>query len=311
MARIVGWLPVLAGLAACAPDMDAPEPWIPVGEIAGVLAPELGDTPSPRTAGASLELITFNVQFGTALPRLVDSLIMAGHDDADVLFVQEIESYPDEPGSRTRQLADALGMGYVYAPARQEGRGTHGIGILSHHVLSGARVMRLPAPGAYPNPFPRAAVAAEIDTLDGPLTLICVHLDTRLSAAERVLQLRPAVLDAPDHTIVGGDMNTLPFAWFEAAIPDVPAHIAADTDQGPVLDDYLRALDYATPTAGVGGTQHVAGLSFRLDAIYTRGVTPGAARVDRGVEGSDHWPLILDVTLAGARAPGRRRIRRD
>ena len=129
MARIVGWLPVLAGLAACAPDMDAPEPWIPVGEIAGVLAPELGDTPSPRTAGASLELITFNVQFGTALPRLVDSLIMAGHDDADVLFVQEIESYPDEPGSRTRQLADALGMGYVYAPARQEGRGTHGIGI--------------------------------------------------------------------------------------------------------------------------------------------------------------------------------------
>ena len=64
-----------------------------------------------------------------------------------------------------------------------------------------------------------------------------------------------------------------------------------------VLEVGPRGGRLDTPTADVGGTWHGGGLTYRLDAIYSRGVTPGAASVDREVDGSDHWPVILDVTL--------------
>ncbi len=296
MAHRVGWLAVLA-LAACSPDMGATAPWIPIDEIDGVLAPTAGETPDPWVAGTTLQVITYNVLYADAMPTIVEGLIAAGHDQADVILVQEIDSFPDEVRPRAEELAEALGMGFVYAPAWEKGTGTEGTAILSHHTLLDPRVMSLPSPGAYPVPTPRNALAAEIDTPSGPVTVISVHLDTRLSSAERVLQLRPVVIDAPTTTIVGGDMNTNAYAWLFASIPDVPADVAAATDQGPVLDSYVRSLGYATPTADVGATERLSGISSRLDAIYTRGVTPGAASVDRGVVGSDHWPVILDVTL--------------
>ncbi len=293
MGRALGWLAVLA---SCSPQMGEDAPWIPVDQITGALAPELGDPPAPRAPGDALRVLTFNILEDGDLDLEIDQLVAAGYDDLDVLLVQELESYPDEPGSRASRLAAALGMGYVYAPAFAKGDGTHGLAILSHHALTGARVMQLPEAGAYPIPRNRIALAAELDTIDGPLTVICIQLDTRLSLAERVLQLRPAILDAADPVIIGGDMNTLSFAWAGASIPDLPADVAADTDQGPALDDYVRALGFDTPTADVGATWHGAGLRYRLDAIYTRGVTPGAAEVDREIDGSDHWPVRIDVS---------------
>jgi endonuclease/exonuclease/phosphatase family metal-dependent hydrolase len=127
---------------------------------------------------------------------------------------------------------------------------------------------------------------------------VTVHLDTRMNVTQRILQLRPAVLDAPPRTIVAGDFNTNPYVWAEGAIPNVPAQTVAATDQGPILDDYMRAIDFDTPTAGVGDTQHVAGLGFRLDAIYTRALQVGTPHVAHDVGGSDHWPLWIDVATA-------------
>ena len=297
MARGLGWLPVLA--VACSPDMGAPAEWIPIQAIFyGALATDAGDLAvAARARRRPARDHLQRARGRRAAAHFVDDLIARGHDQADVLLVQEIDRVSDQGDSRARQLADALGMGFVYAPALETDAGTRGVAILSHHALVDARVMALPAPGAYPVPTPRNALAAELETSRGPVTVISVHLDTRLSAAERVLQLRPAVLDAPARTIVGGDMNSNPYAWAFDTIPVFPASVAADTDQSEVLDDYVRAVGYDTPTERAGPTQRFGGLSSRLDAIYTRGVTPGGARVDRTVAGSDHWPVILDVTI--------------
>jgi endonuclease/exonuclease/phosphatase family metal-dependent hydrolase len=62
----------------------------------------------------------------------------------------------------------------------------------------------------------------------------------------------------------------------------------------------MRALDFDTPTADVGATQHVAGLEFRLDAVYTRALTVGTPHVARDVDVSDHWPLWIDVAVPSA-----------
>lgn len=299
MAVAIGRLAAAAvGLAACTADVGvAPATWEPVEAIAGPFAPVVGAPPAPRPIGETLRVATYNVEHGIELDLIIEDLQRAGLADVDVLLVQEIAALPAEGLPRAGTLAEALGMGYVYAPAYVYGDGTEGDAILSPHALRDARVMELPAPGAYPRPIRRIAIAAELDVPGGAVTVVGVHLDTRLSAAERVLQLRPAVLDAPSRAIVAGDFNSNPYAWAGAVIPDLPGSVIAGVDQAAALDDYARALGFDAPTAAAGATQRIAGLRSRLDAIYARGVTPGAARVAREVDGSDHWPVLLDLSL--------------
>jgi endonuclease/exonuclease/phosphatase family metal-dependent hydrolase len=144
---------------------------------------------------------------------------------------------------------------------------------------------------------PRIALAADIAVGDRVVRVINVHLDTVLNVTDRILQLRPAIIDAPAVVLVGGDFNTGAYLWADGALPIAPAHSVADTSQGPILDDYLRHLGFATPTAGLGDTVRAVGTSFRLDAIYTRGLAPHPGGVVKRIERSDHWPLWIDVEL--------------
>jgi hypothetical protein len=81
----------------------------------------------------------------------------------------------------------------------------------------------------------------------------------------------------------------------EGAIPIVPVDTVADTDQAPIIDDYMAHLDFEAPTAELGTTQHFGPLELRLDALYTRGLTAEPGGVERDVDVSDHWPLWIDV----------------
>lgn len=38
-------------------------------------------------------------------------------------------------------------------------------------------------------------------------------------------------------------------------------------------------------------------ISMRLDALYPREVAMGAAGVARNVDGSDHWPIWVDISF--------------
>lgn len=294
------WIAALGLLTACSLELGPSGTWIDASELTGAFAPELMQPPEVALAARGrLRVTTFNVERGANVAGLAREITTApGIAATDVLLVQEIESYPDEGSSRASQLAAALGMGYVYAPERIQGSGTHGPAILSHWPLERVQVMKLPFADQPWSRAPRIALAADVRVRGFVLRVIDVHLDTRINIGERILQLRPAVLDAPAPVIVGGDFNTNPYAWLGEAVPDVPTSSIVDTDQASALDDYMRHIDYDTPTAALGPTVDFEGvLDARLDSIYTRGIASEPGAVERGVTISDHFPLFIDVLL--------------
>lgn len=285
--------------AGCGLEIGPPGEWIPAASIAGELAAESGAPPRPLAAPearvATLRVVTYNVHLGGDPRALAEELRAdAALARADVFLLQEEEAYPTEGESRTRQVAALLDLGWSYVPARVKGGGTHGLAILSRYPILEPQVMTLPATEDWKR---RIAVRAEIAVGDRRLTVVDLHLETRINVTDRILQIRPAVLDLPDEAIVGGDMNTNPFVWEEGEVPLVPTAQVVDTDQAPILDDYMRAIGFDTPAAGVGPTHRVLGIESRLDAIYTRGLEVTDAQVARGLTTSDHWPVWVDVTL--------------
>jgi endonuclease/exonuclease/phosphatase family metal-dependent hydrolase len=287
-------LVVLIALAnGCGTDLGPPASWTAWYAIDGPLRPELAPPPAPATPGDGIRLATFNVEFGADPDGLARAITSDPELAAiDLLLVQEIESYPDEPASRAARLAQALAMGYAYAPAREEGDGTRGLAILSRFALDDVEVMELPHADLGGRSRRRIAMAA---TVAGSLRIVDVHLDTRINITDRVAQLHPAASDLPDRAVVAGDFNTNPYLWVDGTAPVPPADAIADTDQAPLLDDFMAAMGYATPTAALGATWHAGPLRARLDSIYTAGVTTSDGAVATGVDGSDHWPLWLDV----------------
>lgn len=299
-------LAVIAALVGCSGLDDGGGTWMAADAIDGALAVELGPAPAMRERAPVLRVASWNVHFGANAAALADELRADPElARADVLLVQEIEAYPHEPATRTRQLAEALAMTWVYAPARTEGDGTHGIAVLSRYPLVGARVLALPHAESPWNERDRIALAVDVELGDVRVPVVNVHLDVRISAADRVRQLHPALIDAPSHAIVGGDFNTNPYAWVGGAVPLTSTQAVVGHDQAMILDDYLHALGFVGALAADVNTLNVAAISARLDNVYARGFALGAASVATGVDGSDHRPVWTDVHVpAAAMAPG-------
>lgn len=290
---------LVATLAACTSIDDAPRAWLPADEIAAPFTPELGSRPSaPPAAPTTLRIASWNVERGSdpqALAAEIEtSPVLA---TADVLLVQEIESYPDESTSRAARLAAALGMTYFYAPARREGDGTHGDAILSRFPLVAPEVKQLPFVDQPINARRRIAQRAVVE-LGGTrtLTVVNIHLDTRLAVTDRIRQLDPAVSDSPPEVVVGGDLNTLPWIWVETSVPLTSTESIVGQDQALVVDDYLRDLGFTTPIVHTADT-HETAFDMRLDALCPRGFPVLDAGVDHSVAGSDHYAVWIDIAL--------------
>lgn len=279
---------------SCGGRSSEPSVWIPIGAIDGPLRPEAGPPPAPRPPSSRLRFASYNVHFGEDVDGIAQALQKnPALASADVLLLQEIESHPHEGRSRSARLAERLGMTWVYAPARLAGEGgTHGNTILARFPIENAAVMRLPELLNQ-----RSALAVDLRTRpDVVLRVIDLHLDTRLNIPDRLTQLRPAVIDAPPATVIGGDLNTNRYVWAAHGGPLLPIDAVAGTDQAPLVDEFMRALGFATPTSDLGATMRVVGFEQRLDSLFTRGVSAEPGAVERGVEASDHWPLWIDVT---------------
>jgi endonuclease/exonuclease/phosphatase family metal-dependent hydrolase len=293
----IGLSACISSLTGCISIDDAPQPWVAAADITGSLAPELGAGLDARAAGSPLRIASWNVERGVD-PEAIASEITTSPvlATADVILVQEVEAYPGEGSTRTARLATALGMHWFYAPAREEGEGTHGDAILSRFALTAPEVKQLPFVDQPINARHRIALRAVIAVGARTLTLVNVHLDTRLAPVDRVRQLDPAVSDAPPDAIVGGDLNTLPWIWVESAVPLTSTQAVIGRDQAQVVDDYLHAQGFATPIVHDADT-HESTFDMRLDALCPRGVTALDAGVDYSVAGSDHYAVWIDVAL--------------
>jgi endonuclease/exonuclease/phosphatase family metal-dependent hydrolase len=285
--------------AGCAADVGAAQPWIPVDEVQPPLQVDASPAGAagkamPAAQPASLRVVTYNVdeEDPDMTPEQLAAAILGDADlaSASVFLLQEEESHPWEPTSRSAQLADLLGTSYVYVPARMKGTSTHGLAILSVYPIENVEKMDLPATRGRA----RIAVAADIVVGEHVLHVITVHLEPTLNSSERLAQLRPAVIDAPAQVLLAGDFN---MNWLQFVATGVPVLSATSaSDQSAAVDSYLRALGFAVASAGSGTTAHATGYEARLDGIYGRGLAVRFGRVER-VGPSDHWPLWADVTV--------------
>lgn len=280
-------------LAGCGLDMTGDKPWVPIAQIAPPLTPEVAAAPSALTTTDHLRIVTYNVAEQIFADPVAIGDVLANDPalaSASVIFLQEEMALAGQTESQARRLADRLGLGYVYAPARDVAGTSDGLAIASAFPLENVEVMELPfAPSRL-----RIALAADVVIGDRRIRIIDQHLETFLDAQQRVRQLHPSVIDAPPVAIVAGDFNTACAEWLATHTPILGGSSA--TDQAPVIDSYMAALGFAAPTADFGVTEEKYGLACRLDSIYTRGVTTGAGGVER-IGPSDHWPMWLDISL--------------
>jgi len=252
--------------------------------------------PPPAGVPSQLRIVSFNVHYA------LDPLKLAGAirtneevGNADVFLIQEIEDYSAEGSSRTAKLAEALGLNYVYAPARTTGTGgTHGLAILSRYPLRDIEVILLPQFNLRYRTRQRIALTALVDVGPVPLRLYNLHLDTRLNPGDRREQLRPiaerAARDSVARVIVGGDFNTSPFRWLGHVVP------IFRSSQATAVDAFMQEHGLETSLQKAGSTSRRGFFRFRLDSIYTRGLQVRASGVARKVKSSDHDPVWIEVS---------------
>ena len=240
-----------------------------------------------------LRLVTYNVhmieagKIAAALRAKPDLAV------ADLVLLQEVESYPEEGESRACAAAKQLDLHCAYAPGYGlPSGGSHGVAILSRFPLTDLEVTELPYNDTVLNSARRVALGATVNAGTGPVRIYAVHLDNRINPVERVQQLAP-VLDAADQrdlpTVIAGDMNTSSFVWIGSLIP-MPSGSQDDR-----LESFVRMRGFSTPVIGSGATS--TWLGMRLDAVYTRRVEVGAYHVETDVRASDHLPMWADLEL--------------
>jgi len=139
----------------------------------------------------------------------------------------------------------------------------------------------------------RIAMAATVHLPDRDVRVYNVHLDTRLTPEERLLQLEPVVAEAVQHpaALIGGDFNTINAV--SSLLPLAPVPIPGFS-QAAALDAYMRSKGFATPFERIGQTHY---FPMRLDAVYARGLTAEREGKETSVDVSDHYPLWVDFKV--------------
>jgi len=197
----------------------------------------------------------------------------------DVLLLQEV-GHPLAGGEAfVAALSQRLGFHAVYAPAYIVGEShTQGLAIVSRYPLDGIRVLRLAYHHLRFRSRCRIALAATVVMANGSMSLVNVHLDTRINSKDRLAQLAP-VLDALHGVgtpqLIGGDFNTMDVRWVRTMWP----LLYADR-QTAAVRKRLAADGFHTPFGDSPGTIRFLHLPIRLDWLYLKQSTA----LDYGVD---------------------------
>ena len=288
-------------LAGCASLPDEGGPWERIEDQTGALTVEVGPPAAPPTTPVcTLRVATWNVHFAPYTEELATNLLASMEiSGADVLLIQEVEDHRldgAELTTRAARIAKQLGMTWIYAPARAESFGSHGIAILSRLPLSDGQMRRLPHYDMPIRPRDRNAMSAVIDLGGQQLQIVNVHLDVRIGPGDRIRQLHPAVNEIEERVLVAGDFNTNPWAWSNGILPLVGTEAIVGQEQAEIVDDYLLGNAFTSAIPWDTPTMRLPAFEIRTDDLYARGLPIVAAGVEH-VDGSDHWPVWFDVNV--------------
>jgi endonuclease/exonuclease/phosphatase family metal-dependent hydrolase len=266
-------------------------------------APKAAELPRP------MRVVELNVHMERG-EKIVDAL---EHDpalrDADVIILEEIHR-SNLGCSAACEIGKAFGFYSVYAPGAANGDGDDGVAIVSRAPITSAQVIELPHYDVHINSGRRIALAATIDraaamtetppasspcatpttAASQPITVYAVHLENRITVAQRRAQIQPVLDHAAKQTtpvIIAGDFNTSPFTWLAHVIP-VPTGT-----QDNKLEALVRSRGFTTPVVDSGPTSRF--LAMKLDAIYTRGFRTTDFATARASDVSDHlamWAIV-------------------
>jgi endonuclease/exonuclease/phosphatase family metal-dependent hydrolase/phosphatidylglycerophosphate synthase len=272
--------------------LEASPLWATIGaEVERVLdGIECGVRASAVPAAGRLRAVAWNIQRGTKLDALLDVLRTDPElSRADVLLLSEVDVGMGRSHNRNvpRELAEALGMSYVFAVSYlvlEDDHLENPDGIANTLALAGSAILsRAPILRAVNADVPavrdkfatsekrlgrKRAVVAEIATASGPLVIAQAHLDSTASSAQRARQLA-AVLDAAEsfgtpRVLLGGDLNTTTYNWgstLELAC-DV-LHKLAITGFDRTIDNYMtHELPYERPVFEVLAERELAIAGF-------------------------------------------------
>jgi endonuclease/exonuclease/phosphatase family metal-dependent hydrolase len=281
-----------------------------------------GSFAARKSLPSKLKILDWNIDKGKRFDRLVS---FTRELKPDLWIVQEVDWRARRTGRRPipEDLARALGMNYVFGRAFEElGQGSaedpayHGQAILTTLPVRSARVLRFQRQSGFWKPrkyLPnwrvlqrreggRVALIAELGAGSGAVVIYDLHLESRGFGATRRAQLEEVIADvsrypADTPIIVAGDLNT-----------KYHAH------------SFLRLLNDAG-FRSCFGQQTVRTHKFigSLDWVFVRGSADCAdAKVIRGSDASDHFPIAATVSLRDATrgsatpdAPAATRSRRE
>lgn len=253
-------------------------------------APKL--QPSAAVVPAEIKIVSYNMRWrgGEDLRKLIE--LLRGDAEiggAAIIGLQEVDRNKKRTGNvnTARQIAEALGMNYVWAappPAKEGQEEETGVAILSQYSMTD--VERLVLPNEGPGKRRRAGVGATVRIGTTAVRVYSVHAETRIPFEKKMEQLGAALDDLQRHpgnkrAIVLGDFNTIKGK-------DVRGARKLFTDAG-----------FATPFPDDRATFKAAYiLKFKLDWVWLRGLEATGSGIVHRITLSDHWPLWVNVKLS-------------
>ena len=222
----------------------------------------------------------------------------------DVIALQEADKETKRAGGHhvTRELAEALQMNWIHAPAgiprgvkpktRQwwldfeeqielYDSGDTGIGLLSRFPLND--VTRIDLPWHECAWRPRLAMAATVSVGANKLRVFNAHVDPHAAVGGQLEQLEVMVGEAEKETgptLILGDFNTLSKQKVEETRTLLESH------------------GYSTPFPSGTSTWRGMGIRLHADWIFSRGVKIAKWGVARPLGVSDHWPIWAEIDLS-------------
>jgi endonuclease/exonuclease/phosphatase family metal-dependent hydrolase len=225
-------------------------------------------------------IVSLNMAKEARVDRMLAGVRRAAFfETADVWLLQEARPSVSE-------MADALQLHYIYAEADQFGDGTvSGLAILSRYPFERSDRTVLPRYNLRFNTRCRIALTAAIRRPAGEIRLVNVHLDTRITQIQRLLQVGSVVekeVSSNQPVVVGGDFNTanVHWMWNVVPVPYVQSHTRA-------VRDMFIGHGFESPLDGAGPTFKLLGFPLHLDWIFPKHLKTVASGTEH-IDFSDH-----------------------